>query len=165
MYNDLPYFALKQECKKKQISAKGTRAELLDRLNGVDVVESIKSEPVEPESVKSTIITQATPEALSRFLPDMVSTPKIDVTKYAPWLTSERLTTLENKIAPIAAGKGSFKFDLNHKGAAYQCEFYGGASGPESTTLIDTDNQIVARAKHYFNARLAVGTNAQVSRV
>ncbi len=176
MYNELPYFSLKQECKKQGLNPVGKKEELLNRLNGTEITEEVPELPITPiqkdgvvtdtvEHVAKPTIRPATSEELARFLPNTTFTPKIDTSKYTPWLTNERLEALENKIAPIAAGKGSFRFDINHKGAAYQCEFFGGASGPECTTLIDTDNQIVARARHYFNARMAKGTNGQVSRV
>ena len=170
-YNEMAYFQMKTECKKQGLNAKGTKEQLLSRLNG----EAQAKTPEEPKpQIKAplpttpknpVIITEATEEELAQFLPKASHTPKIDTSKYKPWLTNERLQELENQIAPIASGRGKFRFDINHEKGAFQVEFSGGAAGLESTTLIDTDSQIVRRAQHYFTARLAQGGNGQKSRI
>ncbi|CAB4214399.1 hypothetical protein UFOVP1454_39 [uncultured Caudovirales phage] len=171
-FQNMPYFTLKQECVKAGLNGKGTKKELLSRLAGV-VPVVVAQEPVQAEDVVLPVVAAPvvspiiipTQNDLERFMPNATHAAVIDVSKYAAWLTDERLGVLSEKIAPIAAGKGTFKYSINHKGSAYQIEFFGGASGDESTTLIDTDAQIVRRAQHYFNARMAKGGNGQSSRV
>jgi len=164
---EMPYYALKQECNKAGLSSKGNRETLLQRLG--QIVPTDQPKLPEPEITAKAptpaVILPATPEELQKYLPGATFAPKVDTSKYAAWLTEDRLKELEYKLAPIAASRGSFNFSINHKGAAFQVEFFGGDSGPESTTLIDTDAQIVARARHYFTARMARGTNGQVSRL
>lgn len=165
-YINMPYYTLKAECKKQGLDSKGTKLELLARMGVTDTTK--QPEQPEPEikaPTPETTIIQATQEELNAFLPGATGKPVIDTSKYAAWLTNERLEKLTNKIAPLAAGKGSFKFDIDHEGGAYQIEFRGKGPVVESTTLIDTDNQIIARATQYFNARLAMGGNGQTSKV
>jgi hypothetical protein len=167
-YEDMPYFQLKAECKKQGLDSTGKKPELLARL-GVTRTAVPENAP-EPTLVDKLPtpnpephIVQATKEELEKFLPDAKFVPTIDCTRYEPWLTTERLEKLAARIEPIAAGKGKYRFDLDRVNGAFQVEFSGKGPLLESTTLIDTDDQIVRRAQQYFNSRLVIGKNNQSS--
>ncbi len=160
-YSSMSYYEIKAECKKLKLDSKGTKETLLARL-GVLPAEP-EPEVLAPEPEKK--ILAATPEDLNRFLPSSTGKPPVDNSKYAVWLTPERLNILENKIKPLAASRGKFRFNLDYEGSAFQVEFSGKGPLLESTTLIDTDQQIVTRARVYFTTPLVVGKNNAQSAV
>lgn len=163
-YKEMSWTELKQECKKKGLDSIGKKVVLIERLEG-------KEKPVQPvgdvvvKTEETTKIVEATQSELERFLPQSTFKPVVDCSKYEPWLTSERLQGLENKLRPLAAGKGSFKFELDRDNGAFWVEFSGHNGVSDSTTLIDNDAQIVSRANHYFTARLVKGTDGAKSRI
>lgn len=174
-YSELSYYAMKSECKKQGLNSKGKMPILLARLNGteplnaklpVPEIEPPKEDTVDapPPVPEETKILAPTPDELDKYLPYAVLRPEVDVSRYEDWLTADRLQVLENKLAPLAAGKGTFRFDIDYPNSAFQVSLEGGAQGPISTTLIGRDSQIVKLAQHYFTARLSVGKNNQTSR-
>lgn len=173
-YEDMTYFQLKSECAKQGLDYKGNKAVLLKRLQGEEGVqedllaeEEIVEAPQKEEKVEPIII-QPTQEEIQRVLmPDQVRmmTNKRDIRQYAAHLDTERLAKLENRLNEIAAGKGTFTFDINYNEGWATVKFMGGAGGPETMTLITSDEEIVKNARFYFSRRLAKGGNGQVGRM
>lgn len=167
-YKEMDYYSLKNECKKQRLDSKGTKVELLARLG----VGDTSKQPDSPEpDIEAKLpepkapIKIATQEELNKFLPDATGKAPIDTSKYNAWLTDARLEKLSGQIDPIAAGKGRYRYDIDRENGAFQIEFSGRALGLYSTTLIDTDQQIIKQAQYYFNARVSVGKNAQQSAI
>lgn len=168
-YQEMTYFQLKAECKKQNLDSTGKKPELLARLGVVDTSPALPEEDIsaklpEPEQSAPAIKTP-TEEELQKFLPDATGIEPINPGKYQAWTNNERLAKLENKLSPIAAGKGRVEFLLDDEKGAYQVQFSGRPLGPISTTLIDTDQQIVKQAQFYFTARVAIGKNGQKSTI
>ena len=152
-YIEMSYRELQQECKNQGLNAKGSTAELLGRLGVTE------KQPARPEGEPKKILPP-TPEELERFLPEATFMPKTDSTRYQAWLTDERLRKLGAQLDTLAAGKGRWEYLIDHNTGGYQVQFSGRLQGLVSTTLIDTDNQILQQARHYFNARLVRGGNS-----
>lgn len=167
-YSEMSYFALKAECNKQGLGSKGKRPELVKRLIGKDKPpesqEELEIKASLPEKTP-TVILPSLQEELNKFLPDTKFIPVVDTTKYKAWLTNERLQTLGNKLKPIFAGKGTFEFQLNYEGAAFQVEFNGGAAGKESITLIIEDIFLIQKAQEYCRRKLAKGGNEQKTNI
>jgi len=164
-YNSMDYWGLKAECKKQKIDSKGTRDVLLERL-----VVTIDKPIKKPKEVKAPLpdkkpvqIIQATEDELNKYLPEATIRPQIDVSRYKPWLTDDRLQTLKNQLDPIFAAKGTFNFQLDYDKGAFGVEFNGGAAGPEFCTVIIEDGFIVRKANEYCSRRLAKGGDRQVT--
>lgn len=169
-YESLTYYQLKAECKKEGFGSKGTKVELLARLGVTDTSRpeterspGLKPADNPPMTLQAAKLAETPPTQL--LMPNDTLKLPVDNSKYAVHLTTERLSKLENMLAPICAGKGHFKFELDYEGGAFQVGFYGGAEGPVSTTLITADTAIVNQFKRYIAARLAAGKNAQISRL
>lgn len=151
-YQEMTYRQIQEECKKEGINAKGTHIELLARLGVTE------KQPKPPEGTPKKLVPP-TQEQLERFLPGAQFVPEIDKSRYDAWLTDERLRKLAGQLDTLAAGKGRWEYLINHNDGSYHVQFSGRLQGLVSTTLIDTDNQILQQAKHYFNARLVRGGN------
>lgn len=168
-YTDMAYFALKAECKKQGLSAKGKKDVLLERLGASK--KAPEEKVIEQEEIaslpdaKPTQVLQATQEELNKYLPNVILHPTVDISRYEPWLTSERLEVLENKLKPIFAAKGSFKLQLDYEKGSFGVEFDGGAAGKEYTTIIVEDNFLIQKAMQYCSRRLAKGGDGQVTTV
>jgi len=170
------YFDLKRECGKKGLGGKGTAAVLRARLKGTEEKDQaskpeVKAIPPQSTAPQNNVVDErkttvaASSEELAKFLPTAINTPKVDNSRFEPWLTKERLAALDNKLSLISVGKGKFRFDLDYKKSAFQVEFSGRPLGLNSTTLVATDEAILKEARFYFNARVSVGKNAQGSRI
>ena len=192
-YQELSLFELKEECKRAGLDSKGTKAELIARLNGVEdsaveatqeaeqvaaeqeeVQEETKLQAAKPEETVQPDLTQAsTPDAnvesrierMQQFLPSNTGLVPKDATQYAPWVSEERLSKLENALKHMSAGKGSFKMHVDNNACEYYVTFQGGGQGITSTTLIDTDQQILKEANLHFNGRFHKGTASGMSRL
>lgn len=183
-YSELSYFQLKAECSKLGKSPKGTKDDLIARLNGEEV-EEVKTESQNKEAVDrgEKIIKAQSPnpeqkpidaksplhserlDRLQLLKPDSRIRHAVDPEIYKEWVNNERLEVLKNKLDPIVAGKGKFDFVLKPNDGVFGVEFTGGVLGKNYTTLIDTDAQIVKQASFYFNSRLHSGKNGQISRI
>lgn len=182
-YSELAYFQLKAECSKKGLSSKGTKDELLARLNGEETEvkdvskekesldrgeKIIKAESPNPEQKPIEAKSPQHNERLDRLQllkPDSRIRHAADPEIYREWVNNDRLEMLSNKLSPIAAGKGKYEFILKPNEGSFGVQFTGGVLGKNYTTLIDTDAQIVKQASFYFNSRLRSGTNGQVSKI
>lgn len=152
-YEEMNYRQLQQACKDEGLNAKGTMQELLGKLGVTE------KQPNPPQGTPKKILPP-TQQELERFLPEAKFLPEIDKKRYEAWLTDERLRRLGAQLDTLSAGKGRWEYLIDHEGGSYQVQFSGRLQGLQSTTLIDTDNQILQQAKHYFNARLVRGGNA-----
>ena len=194
-YSELSFFELKTECKKQGLFAKGTKVELLKRLNGENSTKEQQKEVVEKieRSEKKIEAPSPTPDVtsiealqpyhntrvnkLASFKPDVRLSNVPDPEFYKEWVNDERFEILDKKLSIIASGKGTWKFYLDPQlvqsqypnndkvkpgsAGAYQVEFTGRLHGNQSTTLIDTDQQILTYAGYYFNNRYETGKNNQ----
>lgn len=156
-YEDKPLFELKEACEEKGINAKGTKSELIDKLNeSMKIAEHEKSNAPAPneEALKRAEVI----EKLHKFKPNISFVQATDEAIYEAWLTNQRLEQLGNMLRTQMAGKASFTFNKKDR----QVEFSGGIRGLWSTTLIDTDNQILGVARQY-TSRAARGSSGQKS--
>jgi len=154
-YDNMNYWNLKNECKKKGLDSKGKREALLERLQG---------KPEKPIPEPKAIIP-ATQEDLNKYLPQASFTPKVDITRFKPWLTEQRLQKLTDELNPIFAGNAKFDFQLNYEQGEFQIQFSGGAAGTESLTMIVEDKFIIRKAQEYCKRKLARGGDNQTSSI
>lgn len=166
-YDKMNIWELKRECKKQKLDFAGGKKIIIDRLNKNKTKDSAEQSPEEKPKTETpkVKIVPATEDELAKYLPNTTFKPVVDNTKFEPWLTDERLQALNNKLAPLAAANGHFKFVKNYEQGEFYVSFFGGASGPESTTLIDVDAQIVRLATRYYKARMATGANGLTSQI
>lgn len=160
-YEEMSYYELKSECKKEKLDTKGTAAELRARLGVTASLPTPPETEIEaklPVSEKKKILppTQAD---LEKYLPEATFVPKVDVKRYQPWLTEQRLKRLAGQLDTLAAGKGRWNYQIDKDAGSFQVEFSGRLQGPECTTLIDNDAQILKEARIYFTKKTKLGGN------
>jgi len=126
-YKDLPYFTLKQECKKAGLSAAGNKVTLLARLEGINPTDipdlpepEVKAPqpapevtvdaPIEPEvqapppvnmilgATAPIKIEPATPAELAKFAPTATVKPSLDTSRYKAWLTPCKILRLSPQL-------------------------------------------------------------------
>lgn len=163
-YDEMSTLLLKAECKKKGLdfkndnSGRKIKEVLIERLRGKESDDSGEDESSDLKSVnelKSDILI-ATEKDIKQYSENKYS-------EYDAYLNSSRLESLNNQMVAISAGKGEFKIVVDKDRGYFQLEMTGGAPGPNSTTLIDSDQTILRVARQYFTSRMARGGNGQTS--